>query len=231
MAYRDVPLQDPLRDAFTSGLAAARDPVNAALPILAARVTTIYSPWYTRTCPECCQKFREADRVRLCPRCGQAYHDDEQYHLYCWQHHFAEGRVCKRGGYDPIAERDVSGCLYQWSGTLPDTGTTPRRDVGQARRVELITVQFLHGLETIWKPFGDANLHEVKVGEAIIGHRCPWCRYQVRAGGTELSNVPVGSATPISTTMCFGTSHVGTTGMADVGTAIARPQGPAFLHS
>ena len=69
-------LEDALRNAFTTGFAAARDPLNADLPPLAARVTTIYSPWYTRTCPECCHKFREADRVRRCPSCGQVYHDD-----------------------------------------------------------------------------------------------------------------------------------------------------------
>ena len=46
----------------------------------------------------------------------------------------------------------------------------------------LITTQFFQGVETICKPFGDATVHEVQVGAAIIGRRCPWCRYQVRAG-------------------------------------------------
>src|SRR4030095_3992419 len=63
------------------GIASSRDPENAFLPDLYARTPTIYSPWYTRACPVCQDKFRAGDRVRLCPgangkRCGRAYHDD-----------------------------------------------------------------------------------------------------------------------------------------------------------
>src|SRR5262245_62056160 len=52
-------LKARLRQEIEGGIAASRDPVNASLPELAARLTTIYSPWYTRTCPECKDKFRE----------------------------------------------------------------------------------------------------------------------------------------------------------------------------
>ena len=107
------------------GIASSRDPVNAFLPDLHPRTTTIYSPWYTRTCPVCGHKFREGDRVRLCPGvegkpCGQAYHDDAHYDLRCWPERFKGGQVCKKGGYDRFAGRDVAGCSFTWSGEPAD---------------------------------------------------------------------------------------------------------------
>ncbi len=174
-----TPLKARLRQEIKAGIAASRDPENAGLPDLAARTTTIYSPWYTRTCPECKLKFREDDRVRLCPVCEQAYHDDHQYKLYCWQTHFANGAVCKKGGYDPIAEVNKPGCNYQWLGTFPDeTG----REIQQSRRVVQVTAQFLYGLEKIWTPFGEEAVREVKQDDPIVGHKCPWCRFYIRPG-------------------------------------------------
>ena len=175
-------LKARLRQEIDGGIAASRDPVNASLPELAARLTTIYSPWYTRTCPECKDKFREDDRVRLCPMCEQAYHDDAQYSLQCWRTHFAAGHVCKRGGYDPIAEVPRPRCNYRWSGKFPDeAGRTSQKAQG-SRRVERVTSQFLGGLATVWQPFGERTVREVKPGESIIGHKCPWCRFHIRAG-------------------------------------------------
>lgn len=84
----ETPLKARLRQEMEARIVASRDPENAGLPGLVSRTTTIYSPWYTRTCPECRHKFRENDRVRLCLACGQAYHDDDQYNLYCRQTHF-----------------------------------------------------------------------------------------------------------------------------------------------
>ena len=175
-------LKAQLRQEIEAGIAASRDPENAALPALYARITTLYSPWYTRTCPECTLKFREGDRVRLCPTCGQAYHDDDQYHLHCWEAHFINGKVCKPNRYDPIAEVNRPGCEYRWPGTFPDARPGERDHARQSRRIRHISQHFLQGLETIWTPFGKESIYEVKPGDSMIGHKCPWCRFMIRVG-------------------------------------------------
>lgn len=171
-----------LRQEIDIGIAASCDPQNAGLPDLFARTTTIYSPWYTRTCPECKLQFREGDRVRLCPKCGQAYHDDDQYHLYCWQSRFANGNVCKKERYDPIAELNRDGCTYQWCGTFPNENEGNNGEKTRSMQVELVSVHFLQGLEKIWTPYGEEVVYEVKQEDPQIGHRCPWCRFLIRAG-------------------------------------------------
>src|ERR1051325_7699477 len=108
-------LKARLREEIETGLSAARDPMNAGLPDLAIRVTTIYSPWYTRACPVCQDQFRDDDRVRLCPLCEQAYHDDDSYHLHCWQERFRVQGVCKLSRYDQILEVEEQGCGYRWA--------------------------------------------------------------------------------------------------------------------
>jgi hypothetical protein len=171
-----------LREEMEAGMSASRDPANAGQPDLSVRVTTIYSPWYTRTCPVCKNKFRDDDSVRLCPLCEQAYHDDDSYHLHCWQERFQIQGVCKVSRYDQILEVEEQGCNYRWSGTFPQKALTRRAGQEPQRRVALVTAHFLQGLEAIWKPYGEESVFEVAESSPIIGHHCPWCRFQVRAG-------------------------------------------------
>jgi uncharacterized C2H2 Zn-finger protein len=179
---RETLLRVRLREEIRAGLSAARDPDNAVLPDLHLRTTTIYSAWYTRTCPECKHKFREGDLVRLCPRCGQAYHDDDQYGLHCWQAHFEGGGVCREAKHDVITGLFRPGCDYRWLGTFPDGAERPPETRNTGRRIAEITRQFLDGLETVWTPFGEARVLEVPPDSPIVGHKCPWCRFQIRAG-------------------------------------------------
>lgn len=171
-------LKARVREEVETGIEAARDPMNAGQPDLAVRVTTIYSQWYTRACPVCKNKFRDDDRVRLCPLCEQAYHDDDSFNLHCWQERFSKQGVCKLSRYDQILEIEDEGCGYRWSGTFPQKVESGPR---QPHRVALVTAHFLQGLETIWKPYGEEAVFEVAEDSPIIGHHCPWCRFQVRA--------------------------------------------------
>ncbi|MDX9956170.1 MAG: hypothetical protein RBT75_18880 [Anaerolineae bacterium] len=176
---RETALKAQLREQFEQGKRAAQDPANAELPELCLRTTTIYSRWFTLTCPECKHTFREEDKVRLCPECGQAYHDDAQYGLHCWQQHFAAGRECKPGGFDPFTEIDLPGCSYQWNGELPDTATT---EATADTRILAVTTQFQVGLRNEWTAFGDAQVIEVQPGSSLVGRKCPWCKFDIRAG-------------------------------------------------
>ncbi|MCP4405247.1 MAG: hypothetical protein GY801_49100 [bacterium] len=178
----ETPLGAGIRQELLLGMDISRDPDNAGLPDLFARITTMYSPWFNRTCPECKLKFREDDRVRLCPACGQAYHDDVQYELHCWMKHFRDENVCKEARYDQISENYQQGCGYQWLGTFPDQQNQAGQNESKSRRIALVTTQFLRGLEKIWTPFGEEYVYEVSPGDPIIGHRCPWCRFGIRAG-------------------------------------------------
>lgn len=178
---REASLKAQLRKEIEEGIAISRDPANAVLPDLAARTTTIYSRWYTRACPECKHRFRGDDQVRLCPDCDQAYHDDSQYDLHCWQKHFANDRVCRPGRYDPIAEAHREGCHYKWSGRFPDEAGSAASEQ-PIQRVAQVTDQFLQGVSAVWQPYGDEQVMEVKQGSPIVGHKCPWCRFEVRAG-------------------------------------------------
>ena len=58
-------LKEMLRGELMFGEKMAEDPVNANLPDLAVRVTTIYSPWYAQGCKVCHHKFREGDCLRI----------------------------------------------------------------------------------------------------------------------------------------------------------------------
>lgn len=182
---RETLLKSRLREEVQAGLAASRDPKNAGLPDLCLHQTTMYSPWFTDTCPECQHKFREGDMVRLCPKCGRVYHDDDQYQLHCWQDHFADGGVCRKGGFNRYHKRQRESCDYTWSGTFPemcqedDGKPAPSRPT---QRIPQVTEQFLSGLEVFWTPFGEENVLEVPPGSRIVGHECPWCRFQIRAG-------------------------------------------------
>jgi uncharacterized C2H2 Zn-finger protein len=182
--HRKAILHARLREEMSAGLAASLDPENAGLPPLYRHETTIYSPWYTRACPECKHKFREGDTVRLCPRCGRVYHDDDQYQLHCWEEHFAEDGVCRKARIDPITGVPQEGCDYTWSGQFPEEGREAAEGPATrpTRRVARVTKQFLRGLEAFWTPFGEENVLEVSPDSPIVGHECPWCRFQIRAG-------------------------------------------------
>ena len=169
------------------GVASSRDPVNAFLPDLHPRTTTIYSPWYTRTCLVCGQKFREGDRVRLCPGvegkpCGQPYHDDSRYDLHCWRERFKSGQVCKKSGFDRFADRHVEGCRFTWSGDLSESGQSTEQTKPESERRGLLIRQFEGGLKSVWHAFGEREVLLAKPGDSFIGHNCPWCRFQIRAG-------------------------------------------------
>lgn len=179
----ETSLKALLRLEFKEGMAASRDPSNAGKPDpITRKETTIYSPWYTRTCPECKQKFREGDMVRLCPQCGRAYHDDDQYQLYCWQTHFATYGVCQPARDDPFSRARTEGCPYQGPPTFPDEAGRGGQSSRAARRLPQVTGQFLRGLEAVWTPFGAEAVFEVEAGSSLVGHKCPWCRFQIRAG-------------------------------------------------
>lgn len=174
--------KEMIRQELELGASAAKDPDNAGLPDLAPRTTTIYSPWYTRICPECKLKFREEDRVRICPSCGQAYHDDHQYNLHCWQKHFANNGICKKADRDPITGEARSGCRYQWPGIFPDEKSDQDPKTIIYQRTHQVSTLFLRGLEQVWSPFGNEKVMEVTLDDPIIGHKCPWCRFMIRSG-------------------------------------------------
>jgi hypothetical protein len=125
--------------------------------------------------------------VRLCPGvegkpCGQAYHDDGHYDLRCWPEHFKGGQVCKKGGFDRFAGRDVAGCSFTWSGTPADhDGATGQADSASQRNDVLIR-HFESGLMSVWRAFGERDVLLAKPGDSFIGHNCPWCRFQIRVG-------------------------------------------------
>ena len=170
-----------LKKEVQEGSDASLDPVNAGLPDHFIRTTTIYSPWYTRTCPVCKLKFRENDNVRICPFCKQAYHDDDQYSLHCWQKHFANDNVCKKEGTDPILGIKRKGCKFKPTDAFNDQDNI-RQQEHFSGRIEKVSEQFLLGLESMWKPFGNSQIIEVKPDDPMIGQKCPWCRFSIRVG-------------------------------------------------
>ncbi len=186
---RDDLIKKVLREQFQNGRGMAEDPLNANLPALALRVTTIHSPWFTETCKVCKQKFREGDQVRLCPRCGRPFHDDLQYDLHCWHNYFAKGCVCTPGGPDRYSddEIEIERCEYRFTGELPDEhlcGKKKTDSVVTSRcspSAELVK-RFVGGLERMWPPVGGQSSEKVPLKAPIIGRNCPWCRFKVRAG-------------------------------------------------
>jgi len=171
-----------IREEIELGKESSRDPANAFLPELHPRLTTIYSPWYTRACPVCAQKIRVGDRVRLCPKCNQAYHDDDRFDLRCWQERFKSGHVCRAPYYDRFAERHDEGCDFTCDGESSDESQSPPgKNSDQTRNPELIR-RFERGLTSAWSAFGGREVVMAQAGDTFIGHNCPWCRFQVRVG-------------------------------------------------
>jgi len=182
----DSVLKQQLRTELESGIALSADPVNAGLPELAIRVTTVNSPWFARTCRICGDKFREGDQVRLCPRCGESYHDDNQYNLYCWQKKFADGGVCKAGNADDRFSEQLEQCDFTWSQPLPDeaaaAGSADEAHLPHAAPPAQLVNQFVGGVEAVWRPFGEQQSYKVLPGSPEAGRKCPWCRFSIRAG-------------------------------------------------
>jgi hypothetical protein len=169
------------------GIALSADPVNANLPDLAIRITTINSPWFARTCRICKDKFREGDQVRLCPDCGEAFHDDNQYSLHCWPKKFADGAICTEGGPDRFNESSsgLPRCEFSCSSSFTDVGTSiPSSAMASSHNspAALLVKQFVKGIETTWRPFGEQQSTKVERGSSMVGHKCPWCRFRVRVG-------------------------------------------------
>jgi hypothetical protein len=180
--HHETLLRAKLRQEIDTGIVTSRDPANADLPKDAVRTTTMYSAWYVRSCPECKQRFRDGDGVRLCLSCEQAYHDDELYQLYCWHEHFKSGRVCREARFDPITEVHDQGCPYQWAGGEQSVQKPTGSGAARAPHMAQVTTQFLQGLEEVWTPYGQEPVLVVDDDSPIIGYSCPWCRFQVRAG-------------------------------------------------
>ncbi|MET0649061.1 MAG: hypothetical protein ABW208_20825 [Pyrinomonadaceae bacterium] len=186
-AGREPHLKSRLREELDAGIAVARDPENADLPKEAVRTTTMYSPWYVRTCPQCKQKFRAGDRVRLCPLCERAYHEDNVYRLDCWREHFAGGKACRAPRFDPITSVDDPGCRYSSpeghaAAAAAESGAEQAASVRPVARSAQTVSQFLRGLEECWKPYGEQPVVVVEDDSPLIGYSCPWCRFNVRAG-------------------------------------------------
>ncbi|HEY4388737.1 MAG TPA: hypothetical protein VGN34_30160, partial [Ktedonobacteraceae bacterium] len=129
-------LEQQIAAEINMGITLSADPTNANLPDLAMRITTISSPWFARSCQICKDKFREGDQVRLCPDCGEAFHDDNQYLLDCWQKKFGKGAICKEGGPDRFSDHggDLPRCEFSWSSSAdkkiwyPSAESTPSQN-------------------------------------------------------------------------------------------------------
>ena len=189
-AQSESPLKRLLRAATSSGIDWANDPVNAGLPDLVSRVTTIYSRWYARTCLACYDRFREGDRVRLCPRCHEAYHDDAQSGLHCWEKRFQSGGRCgavvgdARAGIVAGGAAALLDCCYTWDGRLPREPSHRAAQDGSSRESPpaLLVSQFFRGLEMYWRPYGERPMIRVTPASGLVGRKCPLCRFRVRAG-------------------------------------------------
>lgn len=181
-------LRRQLRAELQQGILMSADPENANLSALAIRATTIHSRWYTLTCKVCRDKFREADRVRLCPECGEPYHDDAQYDLRCWQAHFTGGKNCL--GLSPSSAvgpgEPIAPCPFRGEALLRDESIAlPATPVAASPPPTLsgdLVRQFVSGVETAWRPYGERQSQKIAPGSHLVGRRCPWCRFRVRAG-------------------------------------------------
>ena len=182
-------LKQQLQAEIEMGIALSADPANAGLPDLAIRMTTMNSPWFARTCRVCSDKFREGDQVRLCPKCGEPYHDDNQYGLHCWDKNFAAGGICKGGQFDDRFDEtgeNPPGCGFSChqQPAMPKTGMADNgpSPISRIEPPEQLIKQFLGGLETVWSPFGEQTSIKVQPHSSLVGRKCPWCRFSIRAG-------------------------------------------------
>lgn len=188
--YPKSALKQQIEAEVELGIALSADPTNANLPDLALRITTVNSPWFGHTCPMCKDKFRDGDQVRLCPNCGDAFHDDNQYDLHCWQKKFAHGAICKEGGPDRFNENgsDLPRCEFSYPSptdvetSIPSPEKALENAPSYSSPAALLVKQFVRGIETTWRPFGEQQSIKVVKGSRALGHWCPWCRNRVRVG-------------------------------------------------
>lgn len=172
------------------GIALSADPVNANRPDLDLRITTLNSPWFARTCRICKDKFREGDQVRLCPNCSEPFHDDKQYSLHCWQKKFAAGAICKEGRQEGEPDRfnesgrGIPRCEFSCSSPADIDTSLPSSEKASSHSspAALLVKQFVKGIETTWRPFGEQQSIKVVPGSSPVGHYCPMCRFRMRVG-------------------------------------------------
>ncbi len=193
-AFPKATLKEQIGEEMEVGIALSADPINANLPDLALRTTTINSAWFGQICGVCKDKFRDGDLVRLCPNCAEPFHDDSRYDLLCWQKKFTSGAICKKGAIDDRFDQDGSG-LQRCEFSLPFASSPDGQPsvssfedgLSEERRshhspAALLVEQFVGGIEAKWRPFGELKSIKVTPEKALAGHRCPWCRFYVRVG-------------------------------------------------
>ena len=173
-------LINSLKKEFDEGLLAAKDPENAYLPKDANRKTTKYSDWFPLTCPECKHEFRLGDIVRLCPFCGQAYHNDDKHHLYCWTNHFSNKKPCREPFDDKFNKKYDEGCDFYVKDNLSDCNNYSNNY--NELHIPEIEKQFKNGLAVHWKSFDNLKEHKVEYGDPAIGLECQWCKFTIRPG-------------------------------------------------
>ncbi|KPA11749.1 hypothetical protein MHK_008052 [Candidatus Magnetomorum sp. HK-1] len=175
-------LLQELKYEFNEGLLAAQDPENAYLPPLSCLKTTRYSAWFTRKCPECGLDFREGDMVKLCPKCKQAYHNDDYYHLNCWDRHFSNGKPCRESSYDRFNDKNDPGCSYKFGGTVDESDNDSKSTDFDTIHIPEINKQFMNGLAVHWKSFDNLLEQKVSPHDPKIGEICQWCGSSIRPG-------------------------------------------------
>lgn len=178
------------------GITLSADPLNANLPDLSPRMTTIHSAWFGQICRVCKDKFREGDQVLLCPKCSEPFHNDSRYNLNCWQKKFSTGAKCKEGAVDDRFDQggsDVERCDFSLSSAYSAASNIlPSAPVAMDGLVEmkplqrspdaLLVKQFVGGIETMWRPFGELENIKITSEMALAGRKCPWCRFYIRVG-------------------------------------------------
>lgn len=169
-------IKGKIEEQLKNGIELSRDPTNQNLATDEVQITTIYSSWYKQECPVCGNLFREKDKVRICPKCKQAYHEDDFYNLFCWSEVLHKKQGCSFCDYMPDE-------LFEQT----NFGRNKSKIAGAVRE------EFLEGLETVWKPFGEEKVIIVPEGSQIVGRTCPMCGFKIRVGD-RVVKCPCGDA-------------------------------------
>jgi len=164
-----------LKNEFDLGLSASQDPENAYLPDYSVRKTTRDSHWFSLICSECKMDFRIGDRVMVCPVCKTAYHQDDQFHLYCWENHFSNGQPCQ---YNKLEKIEI--CSFRVSDTL--LHSHPLDQNRNSHYIPEIHSQFMKGLAVHWRSFDNLLEFKIEPDHPSIGEICQWCGSSIRAG-------------------------------------------------
>lgn len=171
-----------LKEELEIGKVLARDPQNAEVPLLNKRTTTMDSSWFNDICSVCQFRFRVGDVVRVCPRCEKAYHDDIQFNLHCWQIRFKDDGCCTM--HSPRFKEGKNNCLFQNDISTLDSQTSDQAANKSENYLPSTTMteQFLDGLRSEWRPFGERSATRAEKEHEAIGRKCPICRFKVRVG-------------------------------------------------